>query len=133
MTPLATQEPVRRGWLLVFQDLDGDPPPRGRGAHQGEAGGGGGDGRALAHEIRNPLGSIRGSAQVLTAEPALGEEQGRLLNIISRESKRLSDTLNRFLYQARAPGSPRRAVDLLPVVESAVTLLRNGSEVGPTT
>jgi two-component system sensor histidine kinase PilS (NtrC family) len=85
----------------------------------------------LAHEIRNPLGSIRGSAQVLIAEPALGEEQGRLLNIISRESKRLSDTLNRFLYQVRAPVRPRQAVDLLPVVESAVTLLRNGSEVGP--
>ena len=62
----------------------------------------------LAHEIRNPLGSIRGSAQVLMAEPALGEEQGRLLAIISRESKRLSDTLNRFLYQARSPGAPAR-------------------------
>jgi signal transduction histidine kinase len=85
----------------------------------------------LAHEIRNPLGSIRGSAQVLTAEPALGEEQGRLLDIISRESKRLSDTLNRFLYQARTPASPRHAVDILPVIESAVTLLRNGNEVGP--
>jgi len=65
------------------------------------------------------------------AEPALGEEQGRLLDIISRESKRLSDTLNRFLYQARAPVRPRHPVDLLPVIESAVTLLRNGSEVGP--
>jgi two-component system sensor histidine kinase PilS (NtrC family) len=85
----------------------------------------------LAHEIRNPLGSIRGSAQVLSAEPALGEEQGRLLAIISRESKRLSDTLNRFLYQARAPVRPRHPVDLLPVIESAVTLLRNGNEVGP--
>jgi two-component system sensor histidine kinase PilS (NtrC family) len=66
---------------------------------------------------------------VLSAEPALGEEQGRLLAIISRESKRLSDTLNRFLYQARSPVSPRHPVDLLPVVESAVTLLRNGNEV----
>jgi len=84
----------------------------------------------LAHEIRNPLGSIRGSAQVLSGEPELGEEQGRLLAIISRESKRLSDTLNRFLYQAKTPVRPRHPVDLLPVVESAVTLLRNGSEVG---
>ena len=131
VTPLATEEAVRRGFLLVFQDLteirrlEEEVRTKEKLAAVGEMA------AALAHEIRNPLGSIRGSAQVLVAEPALGEEQGRLLNIISRESKRLSDTLNRFLYQARGPVSPRRAVDLLPVLESAVTLLRNGNEVGP--
>ena len=130
VTPLATQEPVRRGCLVVFQDLtdirrlEEEVRTKEKLAAVGEMA------AQLAHEIRNPLGSIRGSAQVLSAEPALGEEQGRLLAIISRESKRLSDTLNRFLYQARSPVRPRHPVDLLPVVESAVTLLRNGSEVG---
>jgi two-component system sensor histidine kinase PilS (NtrC family) len=130
VTPLATQEPVRRGCLVVFQDLteirrlEEEVRTKEKLAAVGEMA------AQLAHEIRNPLGSIRGSAQVLSAEPALGEEQGRLLAIISRESKRLSDTLNRFLYQARTPVRPRHPVDLLPVVESAVTLLRNGSEVG---
>jgi two-component system, NtrC family, sensor histidine kinase PilS len=129
VTPLATQEPVRRGCLVVFQDLteirrlEEQVRIKEKLAAVGEMA------AQLAHEIRNPLGSIRGSAQVLSAEPALGEEQGRLLAIISRESKRLSDTLNRFLYQARTPMRPRHPVDLLPVVESAVTLLRNGSEV----
>jgi two-component system sensor histidine kinase PilS (NtrC family) len=130
VTPLATQEPVRRGCLVVFQDLteirrlEEEVRTKEKLAAVGEMA------AQLAHEIRNPLGSIRGSAQVLSAEPALGEEQDRLLAIISRESKRLSDTLNRFLYQARTPVRPRHPVDLLPVVESAVTLLRNGSEVG---
>ncbi len=84
----------------------------------------------LAHEIRNPLGSIRGSAQVLAGEPGFSDEQGRLLTIISRESKRLSDTLNRFLFQARSTGRPRDVVDLRPLLEEAVTLLRNGPEIG---
>ena len=69
----------------------------------------------LAHEIRNPLGSISGSAQVLmgggrTSRP----EQERLLAIIIRESKRLSDTLNQFLFQARPPRRARGPVDLAP-------------------
>jgi two-component system sensor histidine kinase PilS (NtrC family) len=64
------------------------------------------------------------------AEPAFGEEQNRLLEIISRESKRLSDTLNRFLYHARQPSRDRGPVDLRPIVESAVTLLRSGAEAG---
>ncbi len=86
----------------------------------------------LAHEIRNPLGSISGSAQVLMGEPNLSTEQGRLLAIITRESKRLSEALNQFLYQARPTDEPRSPVDVGRLVNEAVTLLRNGPEVGTT-
>jgi two-component system sensor histidine kinase PilS (NtrC family) len=131
VTPLAAQEGSPGGYLVVFQDLteirrlEEEVRTKEKLAAVGEMA------AQLAHEIRNPLGSIRGSAQVLMSEPELGEEQGRLLSIISRESKRLSDTLNRFLYQVRSPARPRDPVDLRPVVEEAVTLLRNGAEVGP--
>ncbi len=131
VTPLASQEDSPGGFLVVFQDLteirrlEQEVRTKEKLAAVGEMA------AQLAHEIRNPLGSIRGSAQVLMSEPELGEEQGRLLSIISRESKRLSDALNRFLYQARSPARPRDPVDLRPVVEEAVTLLRNGAEVGP--
>ena len=86
----------------------------------------------LAHEIRNPLGSISGSAQVLHRRARhLGDEQERLLGIISRESKRLSDTLNRFLYQAASPGARAAGRSTSArSIEEAVTLLRNGPEVG---
>ena len=131
ISPLATSDPGKAGFLLVFQDLtevkrlEHEVRINEKLAAVGEMA------AQLAHEIRNPLGSIRGSAQVLMGEPELGDEQGRLLSIISRESKRLSDTLNHFLYQARSPARPRDPVDLRPVVEEAVTLLRNAVEVGP--
>jgi two-component system sensor histidine kinase PilS (NtrC family) len=131
VTPLATKEGSPGGYLVVFQDLteirrlEEEVRTKEKLAAVGEMA------AQLAHEIRNPLGSIRGSAQVLMGEPELGDEQGRLLSIISRESKRLSDTLNHFLYQARSPARPRDPVDLRPVVEEAVTLLRNAVEVGP--
>jgi two-component system sensor histidine kinase PilS (NtrC family) len=131
VTPLATGEDVQGGYLVVFQDLtdvrrlEAEVRTNEKLAAVGEMA------AQLAHEIRNPLGSIRGSAQVLAGEPALDEEQGHLLSIISRESKRLSDTLNRFLFQARSSGRPRNVVDLRPLLEEALTLLRNGPEIGP--
>jgi two-component system sensor histidine kinase PilS (NtrC family) len=83
----------------------------------------------LAHEIRNPLGSISGSAQMLLADAATSGDQKRLLSIIRRESKRLSDSLDQFLLQARPSAGPGGPVDLRPVVERAVTLLQNDPEI----
>jgi two-component system sensor histidine kinase PilS (NtrC family) len=130
VTPLAIAEEAEGGYLVVFQDLtdvrrlEAEVRTNEKLAAVGEMA------AHLAHEIRNPLGSIRGSAQVLAGEPGFNDEQGHLLNIISRESKRLSDTLNRFLFQARSRGGPRDVVDLRPLLEEAVTLLRNGPEIG---
>jgi two-component system sensor histidine kinase PilS (NtrC family) len=131
VTPLATGESERAGFLVVFQDLtevrrlEEEVRTKEKLAAVGEMA------AQLAHEIRNPLGSIRGSAQVLMAEPGLADEQGRLLDIISRESKRLSDTLNRFLYQVRPSTRARGPIDLRPLVAETVTLLRNGLELRP--
>jgi two-component system sensor histidine kinase PilS (NtrC family) len=127
VTPLTTAT----GYLLVFQDLtdikrlEEEVRVKEKLAAVGEMA------AQLAHEIRNPLGSISGSAQVLMGESNMSEDQGRLLDIITRESKRLSDTLNHFLYQAR-PSLPHSGpVDIGRAVEEALTLLRNGPEVRP--
>jgi len=119
------------GHLLVFQDLteikslEREIRAKEKLAAVGEMA------AQLAHEIRNPLGSISGSAQVLLAESTISSEQARLLEIIRRESKRLSDSLNSFLSHTRLAPPPSVAVDLRDVVAEAVTLLRNGPEVGP--
>jgi two-component system sensor histidine kinase PilS (NtrC family) len=129
VSALATGERGRGGYLLVFQDLtrikqlEQDVRTKEKLAAVGEMA------AQLAHEIRNPLGSISGSAQVLIADGAMSGEQGRLLEIITRESRRLSDTLNQFLFAARPAARQLDPVDLGPVVAEAVTLLRNGPEV----
>jgi len=131
VSPLATVEPGGEGYLLVFQDLtkikrlEAEVRLKEKLAAVGEVA------AQLAHEIRNPLGSISGSAQVLMADPGFSDEQDRLLRIITRESRRLSDTLNQVLLQARpSPASPG-PVDVGSVVSEAMTLLRNAPEVGP--
>ncbi len=131
ISTLATADPTNAGYLLVFQNLT-DVKRLEREVRTNEKLAAVGEMAAhLAHEIRNPLGSISGSAQVLMAEPNISPEQTRLLAIITRESKRLSDTLNQFLYQAKPSVDVRGPVDVGRLISEAVTLLRNGPEVGP--
>jgi two-component system sensor histidine kinase PilS (NtrC family) len=128
VSPLAAGE---GGQLLAFQDLtemrhlEREVRAKEKLAAVGEMA------AQLAHEIRNPLGAISGSAQVLLADVDLSTEQAHLLEIIRRESRRLSDSLNSFLHQTRATPAPTAPVDLRPVIEEAVTLLRNAADVSP--
>ena len=129
VSSLATADPRNAGYLLVFQNLteikrlEREVRTNEKLAAVGEMA------ARLAHEIRNPLGSISGSAQVLMSEPNISAEQERLLAIITRESKRLSDTLNQFLLQTRPPQRRAGPVDLGVVIAETVELLRNGPEV----
>lgn len=61
---------------------------------------------SIAHDFRNPLTAISGSAQVLEDELNLVDEphqqtNSELINIILRESNRLSNTVSDFLKFAR--------------------------------
>jgi two-component system sensor histidine kinase PilS (NtrC family) len=129
VSPLATGDPGRSGFLLVFQDLtevkrlEREVRMKEKLAVVGEMA------AYLAHEIRNPLGAISGSAQMLMGEPDVPQDHARLLAIITRESKRLSDALNQFLFQARPADRAKAPVDLGRVVGEAVTLLKNSPEL----
>ena len=57
----------------------------------------------LAHEIRNPLASIKGSVEVLESEIPRGHVKREFLEIITSESDRLSKLVNEFLQFARPP------------------------------
>ena len=71
----------------------------------------------LAHEIRNPLGAIKGAAQVL--EPKPGDPSEPFLKIIIEEVNRLNDVVGQFLNYAKPfQGKPEWA-DLGVVVRAA--------------
>jgi len=56
----------------------------------------------LAHEIRNPLAAMRGSAQMLATDAA-GAPNERLAKLIVRESDRLAELVEGYLKLARPP------------------------------
>jgi two-component system, NtrC family, nitrogen regulation sensor histidine kinase GlnL len=76
--------------------------------------------RNLAHEIKNPLGGIRGAAQLLERE--LGDAELReFTQVIVKEADRLQSLMNRLLTPSRLP-----RVELLnihEVIERVRTLL----------
>jgi len=72
----------------------------------------------LAHEIRNPLGAIKGAAQYL--DPAVtGPEASEFLRIIIDEADRLNKVVDQFLDYARPFKAPLQPTDLNKVVEQA--------------
>ena len=80
---------------------------------------------AIAHEIRNPLTSIAGSASLLVEMPDLSEEHRRLLQIVIRESERLNGIITDFLAYSRNRKYTFDNVDLIPVLEDTLTLLEH--------
>lgn len=80
---------------------------------------------SMAHEIRNPLASIRGAAQALRGEPALRPEDQRLLGIVVCESDRLDAIVDNFLQFARHKAPILRDVEVRDLLREVATLLRS--------
>ncbi|MFW5489597.1 MAG: sensor histidine kinase [Desulfovibrio sp.] len=80
----------------------------------------------VAHEIRNPLGIIRSSAEHLLSKATRNNDPSApLLQAIFSESKRLSRTVNDFLDYAR-PKQPRQDdVNLASVLDQGTTFLES--------
>jgi two-component system sensor histidine kinase PilS (NtrC family) len=82
----------------------------------------------IAHEIRNPLASMRGAIQVLRAEMPDDSSQAELMEIILRESDRLNRIITDFLTYARPKHGEFREIDLRDPLHETLTLLRHSPE-----
>lgn len=88
---------------------------------------------SIAHEIRNPLGSIRGSAELLAADLELAGSERRLLDLILRESERVNRLISDFLVFARQRESHPTLVHLEPVLQDVAhqVAVHRGDAAGP--
>ncbi|MFZ2054946.1 MAG: ATP-binding protein [Candidatus Aminicenantales bacterium] len=83
----------------------------------------------LAHEIRNPLAAISGAVQVLRGELSLDEEQRSLMDIVVKESQRVSQSIEQFLDLASPGKQVFTWIDLPEVLEETLALLQAGGEL----
>jgi len=79
---------------------------------------------SLAHEIKNPLASIRSSVEQLGRSSRANSDEKFLANLIVRESDRLSRLLSEFLDFSRVRVTECRPMDLHAVAEAAIRLVR---------
>ncbi len=86
---------------------------------------------SLAHEIRNPLASIRSSVEQLARSTHADEDDRYLAQLIVRESDRLSRLLSEFLDFARVRATEFVPVDLQAVVTAAARLVREHPDCRP--
>lgn len=77
---------------------------------------------SLAHEIRNPLASIRSAVEQLSRSPFSGPDEQTLARLVMRESDRLSRLLSEFLDFARVRVTRTQPIDLAILARSAVRL-----------
>lgn len=79
-------------------------------------------GASLAHEIKNPLASIRSAVEQMSHRPTATADERTLSALIVRESDRLARLLSEFLDFARVQVARRESIDLRQVVQGAATL-----------
>ena len=87
----------------------------------------------LAHEIRNPLGSMSSALQFLQERSERPEDEYKLMDVVLRESDRMNNIITNFLAFARpaALGNEKKTelIDVRGALNDCISLIRHSPEV----
>lgn len=127
--PLSDEGGETTGMVITFQDLTDIRALEETSRRQDRLAAVGRVAAGIAHEIRNPLASMRGSIQVLRGEMNGGGASAELMEIVLRESDRLNSIITDFLTYARPRAVSLTEVDLREALRETFTLLRHSPEI----
>lgn len=82
----------------------------------------------LAHEIRNPLASVKGALEIMSSRAQAGTPEAEFSALASKELARLDGLVTEFLNYARPHAPERRDTSLEEIVEHVAVLLRPEAE-----
>ncbi|HEX8650024.1 MAG TPA: ATP-binding protein [Pyrinomonadaceae bacterium] len=129
ISPLFTESNETTGFVITFQDLTEVRALEETSRRQDRLAAVGRVAAGIAHEIRNPLASMRGSIQVLRSDMDGDSQQAQLMEIILRESDRLNQIISDFLTYARPRASSFSNIDVREPLRETFTLLRHSPEI----
>jgi len=78
----------------------------------------------MAHEIKNPLASLAGAIQLLKEDLQYNPDQEKLMEIVLRETKRLSSLLSDFLLFAKPPAGKVETIRLDNALSEIIALFK---------
>jgi two-component system, NtrC family, sensor histidine kinase HydH len=84
----------------------------------------------LAHEIRNPLGSISGSIELIRESSALDAEDKKLCDIVLREATRLNELVGDMVDLSKPRKAKAEAVDVAEIALDVVQLANRSATKG---
>lgn len=128
IAPLVTEPSILMGFVIALQDLTEINQLEEQMQRSERLAVLGRMAAAIAHEIRNPLASMRGSIQALQSELVLDEDQRTLMDIVLRESDRLNRIITDFLAYARPAVADPTLVDMREIFSETLRLLIRGGE-----
>lgn len=83
---------------------------------------------SLAHEIRNPLASLKGSMPILTESIPSDDSRQEFVQIVEKEIQRLEGLTGQFLNYAKPPSPAWAEDDLNAVVQGVVRLVEKQAQ-----
>lgn len=86
----------------------------------------------IAHEIRNPLASLKGSIEMLKEESTTLKYRDKLMDIALREMERLNNIVTDFLMYSSPRPLERRQVDVHALLDETISLLMNTADAHDT-
>lgn len=125
-TALVDMRGRRLGSLFSFQDLTEITALREIAARSERLAALGRLSAGLAHEIRNPLGSISGSVELIASTASLGEEDQRLLKIVITEVDRLNHLVETMLRLGRPTKPSLTLTNLSELTADVVSMASTG-------
>ena len=86
--------------------------------------------RGLVHELRNPLSAILTASSLLPGSEGLEEETVMLLDVVSKEARRMNRILTEFSTFAKPPKAHPEPVDIAAIVrEEARAIAEPGAPI----
>jgi two-component system sensor histidine kinase PilS (NtrC family) len=85
---------------------------------------------SIAHELRNPLASLKGSVEMLREKKVSEEHADHLMKIALSEMDRLNGIITDFLLYARPQELNRKPFDLHQSLKNVLTLLQSSESKG---
>lgn len=121
---LISNEDVVQGLILIFQDLTQIKRLEMAVRRSEKLAAVGALAAGIAHEIRNPLASISGSIQLLSANLAASAEDKKLMSIVIKEIDRLNRLITDFLDFVKPDEKLNKVIDVSNLVAEVLELVK---------